>query len=386
MGSNMKGIVQKDLRPNGFFTKPLFLDKGFILASPEIPLAQDLINRLAKWGFGEVYSEGDSVENILATADEGSKAHNGGVLVAEGAGDKEVLASIQAYLEGYIAFVDTLYSRFVTNSELNFGDLMEKMRQLCEILSQNRRFVLRALSVIPPNRNYLISHAVNTSIVSILVGTTLKMPTPRLMELGAAAALHEIGMVKLPSNLFMTNRQLSIEEKRRITAHTVLGYTVLKELQVPLAVQLAALEHHERVNSTGYPRGMNGDHISLYAKIIAVACSYDAVTAARPHREGKESHEGILDLLRNEGKQYDDSIIKALVLTLSIYPIGSLVMLSNGSKAVVIDTQADNPRFPLVQVLGVANPDGTEVKIKTAEDGIKILRALSRQEATASKG
>lgn len=383
MGSSMKSIAHRDLRPNGFFTKPLFLDKGFVLLSPETPISQEMVNRLAKWGFREVFTEGDLVENIVNVEDEGGAEQDSGIIVAEGAGDKEVLASMQGYLEGYISFVDGLYNRFVTNSELKYADIMDRMRQLCEILAENRRFVLRALSLIPPNRNYLISHAVNTSIVSILVGTTLKMPTARLMELGAAAVLHEIGMVKLPSNLFMTNRKLSVEEKRRITAHTVLGYTVLKEFQVPLAVQLAALEHHERVNSTGYPRGMNGDHISLYAKIIAVACSYDAVTAARPHREGKESHEGILDLLRNEGKQYDDAIIRALVLTLSIYPIGSYVMLSNGNKAVVIDTQPDNPRFPLVQVIGAVNPDGTEVNIKTAEEGVKILRALAKEEMAA---
>lgn len=379
MGSSMRTVLQKDLRQNGFFTKPLFLDKGFVLLSPETPVTAELINRLAKWEFREVYTEGDSVDNIVAAADE-SQAPVEGAIVSDGANEKETLASVKAYIEGFIAYIEGIYSRFVTNSELKYSDLMERMRQLCELLAENRRFVLRALSLISPNRNYLISHAVTTSIVSILLGTTLKMPLPRLMELGAAAVLHEIGMVKLPSNLFMTNRSLSPEEKRRITAHTVLGYTVLKEFQVPLAVQLAALEHHERANGSGYPRGMTGDQISLYAKIIAVACSYDAVTAARPHREGKESHEGILDLLRNEGRQYDDTIIKALVLTLSIYPIGSFVLLSNGSKAVVIDTQPDNPRFPLVQVLGSANPDGSETKIRTAEDGVRILRALSRKE------
>jgi len=379
MGSSMKVVLQKDLRQNGFFSKPVFLDKGYVLLSPETPVSQELINRLAKWEFREVYSEGDSVDNIIGVTDEGNAVKEG--IVVEGTGDREVLSSVRGYLEGYIDYVEGLYNRFVTNSELKFADLMERMRQLCEILAQNRRFVLRALSLVPPNRNYLISHAVTTSIVSILLGTTLKMPLPRVMELGAAAVLHEIGMVKLPSNLFMTNRRLTPEEKRRVTAHTVLGYTVLKEFQVPLAVQLAALEHHERVNGSGYPRGMGGDHISLYAKIIMVACSYDAVTAPRPHREGKESHEGILDLLRNEGRQYDDLIIKALVLTLSIYPIGSLVMLSNGSRAVVIDTQPDNPRLPLVQILGSVNPDGSEVKIKTSEDGVRILRALSKAES-----
>jgi len=380
MGSTMKSIRVNDLKPKGFFSKPLYLDKGFILLSPEMPVTAELSNRLAKWEFREVFSEGIPLD---AAADETVVEETGkeDVIIAEGAGEREKLEAVGTFLTSYIEYIDSVYTRFVTDSELKFNDLLERMRQICELLAENRRYVLRGLALVEPHKNYLISHAVNTSIFSILLGSTLKMPLPRLMELGASAVLHEIGMVKLPSNLFMTNRQLSPEERRRITAHTILGFNILKEKQVPLAVQLATLEHHERMNGSGYPRAIGGDQISLYAKIIMVACSYDAVTVARPFREGKESHEGILDLLRNEGKQYDELIIRAMVQTLSIYPIGSFVLLTSGKKGLVIDTNPDNPRFPVVQVIGAKNPDGTELSVRTSETGVRILRSLSRAEA-----
>lgn len=381
----MKSIALRELKPKGFFTKNLFLDKGFVLLAPETPVSQELINRLSKWEFRELLSDGASVDSIVETADEKGPSDEG-IIVAEGAGDRERLEAVRTFLAGYTDYVDGLYSRYVTNSELKYNDLCEKMRQICESLNENRRFILRGLSMVEPNKNYLISHAVNTSVFSILLGSALKIPLPRLIELGAAAVLHEIGMVKLPPNLFMTTKQLTPEERRRITAHTILGFNILKEQQVPLPVQLATLEHHERMNGGGYPRAMTGDQISLYAKIIMVACSYDAVTTARPFRDARESHEGILDLLRNEGKQYDDLIIKALVFTLSIYPIGSYVLLTNGKRAVVIDTSPDNPRFPIVQILGASNPDGTEVKVRTSETTVRILRSLTREEATEARG
>lgn len=377
-GLYMKSIPTKDLKPHGFFTKMVYLDRGFVLLAPETPLTQDLVNRLSKWEFRSVWTDGECVDSIAPEGKSGEAKE--GLVIAEGAGDKEKLEVIRAFLVEYIAFIEGVYSRFVTNSELKYAEIAEKMRQICEVLNSNRKFVLRSLSLIEPHKNYLIAHAVNSSILSILLGVTLKMPIARLMELGAAAVLHEIGMVKLPPNLFMANRQLSVEERRRITAHTVLGYNILKEQQAPLAVQLSALEHHERMNASGYPRAMNGDQISLYAKIIMVACSYDAVTKARPYRQGKESHEGILELLRNEGKQYDDLIIKALVITLSVYPIGSRVLLNNGKPGVVVDTNPDNPRFPIVQLFGIVNTDGSEVKIATSESGVRISRSLTKAE------
>lgn len=375
----MKSFALKDLKPKGFFTKNLFLDRGYVLLAPETAVSQDLVNRLAKWEFRELLTDGASVDSIIES-DTAEGGQEESVIVAEGSGDRERLESVRTFIAAYTEFVDGLYSRYVTNSELKYNDLCEKMRQICELLNKNRRFVLRGLSMVEPNKNYLISHAVNCSMFSILLGSALKIPLARLIELGAAAVLHEIGMVKLPPNLFMTTKQLTPEERRRITAHTILGFNILKEQQVPLPVQLASLEHHERMNGSGYPRAMNADQISLYAKIIAVACSYDAVTTARPFRDARESHEGILDLLRNEGKQYDELIIKALVFTLSIYPIGSHVLLTNGKRAVVIDTSPDNPRFPIVQILGASNPDGTDVKVRTTETGARILRSLTKIE------
>ncbi|MDP3177175.1 MAG: HD domain-containing phosphohydrolase, partial [Spirochaetaceae bacterium] len=173
---------------------------------------------------------------------------------------------------------------------------------------------------------------------------------------------------------------LSPQEKKAMTAHPVLGYNLLKEQGIPLAVCLAALEHHERVNGSGYPRALTSEKISLYSKIIMVTCSYDAVTASRPYKEAKDGYSGMVDILKNEGKQYDDVVIKALVYSLSIFPIGTQVMLSNGKGAVVVDVNPENPRYPVVQVLGVKNPDGTDLVMKTSETGLRISRPMSRAE------
>jgi HD-GYP domain-containing protein (c-di-GMP phosphodiesterase class II) len=155
---------------------------------------------------------------------------------------------------------------------------------------------------------------------------------------------------------------------------------MLKSLDFPLAICLSALEHHERENGTGYPRQLAGEKISLYSKIIAVACSYEALISSRPHKEAKDGYSGMVELLKNEGKQYDDTIVRALVLSLSIYPIGLYVLLSNGKKGQVIDVNPENPKFPIVEVFGEVTPDGRNKTVQTAPNELSIVRPLNRLE------
>ena len=163
-------------------------------------------------------------------------------------------------------------------------------------------------------------------------------------------------------------------------SHPIIGYNLLRSMNFPLAVSRVALEHHERENGSGYPQQLTGNQISPYSKIIAVACSYEAISSRRPHREAKDGYTGMLELLKNEGKQYDDDAVKALVLSLSIYPIGLYVLLSSGKRGQVVDVDPDNPRYPVVQIFGELVPSGKNKVMQTSADGLHIVRPLTREE------
>ena len=382
----MNSIALKDLKPKTFFSKPLFLDEGFVLLAPETAVDEALIKRLTQWEFRETRTLGEALtEAVTEDVPEGAIEDPGAsASLPDGAGDKERVTKILAFYADFTAYMEALYTRFVTKTELDYKSLVERMKGLCQVIAENKRFLLRAQSLAPQHSNYLVSHAVRSSVYSIVLGTAIKLPPFKLIELGAAAALHEIGMVRLPPQLYMAGRPLSPQEKKSITTHPILGYNLLKDRQVPLAVCLAALEHHERMNGTGYPRGLTGEKISLYSKIIMVACSFDAVTANRPFKEAKDGYSGMVDIIKNEGKQYDDLVIRALVYSLSIYPIGTQVMLTSGKSAVVVDVNPDNPRYPIVQLLGARSPDGKELIVRTSETSVRVLRPLSREEVDAA--
>ena len=377
----MNNISLKDLKSKLFFSRPLFLDEGFVLLAPEMPVDEGLLKRLTRWEFRELLTEGLPLE---AAADGGSIEGKGedaiGMAFPDGAGDKERVERILAFYSDFAVYMESLYTRFVTKTELDYKELGERMKGLCQVIAENKRFLLRAQSIAPQHKNYLVSHAVRTSVYSIVLGATLKLPQFKLIDLGAAAALHEIGMVRLPPQLYMAGRLLSPQERKAITAHPVLGYNLLKERQIPLAVCLAALEHHERVNGSGYPRGLTGDKISLYSQHHHGRLLLRRGDRGPPVEGGQGRISGMVDILKNEGKQYDDLVIRALVYSLSIYPIGTHVMLTNGKSAVVVDVNPENPRYPVVQILGLRSPDGKDLMIRTGETSVRILRPLSREE------
>ena len=374
----MKRYNIKTIPPGNFFSDTVYLDKLFILSAPEMPFTGDMKNALEEWEFTEVFSAGDPMKEYAADRAEHTESAEIPGLSVLSDGDKIIKA--EQFYDSFLKYIESLFTQVLIKNELDFKPVAEKVKTACDIIRDDRRFLLRVAKNSSPDDNYLASHAVKSTIISIIIGYYLKLPTHRLIELGVAALLHEIGMLQLPSHIYLSKRTLQPQERKAILSHPILGFNMLKGYDFPLNINLAALEHHERENGSGYPRKLTGERISLYAKIIAVACSYEALSAHRPHKEAKDGYSGMLELLKNEGKQYDDTIVRALVFSLSIYPIGLYVLLSSGRKGQVVDVNPENPRFPIVQVFGELTPDGKNKVLETAQDGVSIVRPLTREE------
>jgi len=375
----MNNFLVKEIQANSFFTKNTYLDKAFIITAPEMPFTDELISVLEKWSFKSVYTEGVSSSEYAATAESAT------FVAGDGLGqqtDADKLEKAEEFYTSFLFFVENMFVKATVSDELDEKPVTDKIKDMIDYVKEDRRFIMRVLKNIEPapGKNYLATHSVRSTIISIIIGTYLKLPNYRLIELGVAALMHEAGMLKLPTTTYLSQRPLSAQEQKAILTHPILGYTMLKSFNFPLPVCLAALEHHERENGTGYPRKLSGEKISLYSKIIAVACSYEALSAKRPHKEAKDGYTGMLELLKNEGKQYDETVVRALVLSLSIYPIGLYVLLSNGKKGQVVDVNPENPRFPIVQVFGEFTPDGKIKMMQTAQGALTIVRPLTRTE------
>jgi len=379
----MKSYLVKEIKPDSFFSNIVYLDRKFILTTPEMPFNDELISNLEKWSFDSVFSEGDPHMEYTSTAIGSAKSGNDSQTISSQQPDDEEFEKVKTYYANFLLYVENLFIKATISDELNFKVVLEKIKDLVEYIKEERRILMMVMKdyELAPGKNYLAAHSVRSTIISIIIGSYLKLPNHKLIELGIAALMHEIGMLKLPSQIYLNDRPLTAQEQKVIITHPILGYTLLKSFDFPMPICLAALEHHERENATGYPRQLTSDKIGLYSKIIAVACSYDALSSRRPHKkEAKDEYTGMVELLKNADKGYDDIVVRALVLSISIYPIGLYVLLSNGKKAQVVDVNPEQPRFPIVQIFGEFTADGKIKTIQTAQDEITVVRPLNNSE------
>ena len=383
------------------FNKDLLLDMLFIVEPAGVAIPNTVIAALADWEFNEVASEGNvNVDDFIAThikpeagttvPERSAPALSSGIKRSlEDAermrtlenSDQARLAAVQNVYDEYMRYIDYVYTHYATHKEIDYESLAETVRSLCIFIRENRGYVLRiASSDEPTKKNFIVTHSMRSTVLALAVGLQLHMSLSKLVELGASCMLHEIGMLRLPPQLYLSNKQLSPAEREQISKHPLIGFDIVKKLQFPVPVQFGILEHHERENGTGYPRGITGDKISLYAKIIAVVCSFESIIAPRQYKTERSTFTAMVEMLKNENRQYDETVIKALLYSISLFPIGTYVYLSNGETAQVIDVNPDNPKNPIVQLLGEKDADGSPKTLQTDDNDIKIMRPIDKQE------
>lgn len=381
----MRPFPVSDLQPGKYFTQQAFLDEKYILLSPETPVTEELVGRLERWSFRAVASDGDLVDTPVAGANGGSDTVT--ISIEEDIKETALLNESRNFYAETLDFTEHLFTAFVTKNDLPQREISEHIKLVIDMVRSHRRYILRLNELQTDAHNYIVDHSVKTTFLSIVIGMAVKLPPHKLIDLGTAALLHELGMIRLPPQLYMSQKRLSAQEKKAITAHTLLGFKILKQYSFPMPVCLAVLECRENMDGSGYPRGLTGERISLFAKIIMVAGSFAALVSNRPFRDPVDGHQALLDIARQSGRVYDEVIIRALIANLSIYPLGSSVELANGERAIVVDTGA-TPKTPKVRI--VAGTDGTpyaEQPIVATDENqehaiVRSIPAIKREQAS----
>lgn len=383
----MNRIESKSLKEGMFFESPVFLNENYILLTPDIPVSKELISHLKKWGFSELQTEGSPIGRETAAQTSSSVAK--GATLDQGIKDREGLARAQKFYNELTVFAKKVLNRFKDDNILNISIITEEVKKAITILRNDENYMLRFQELNQETtKDYNVNHSVRSMILALAIGEKLKMPNHKLIELGIATMLHEVGMLQIPSRIYQKEGKLSDAEKKVINAHTLLGFRALKEFSLPRDVLLGILEHHERNDGSGYPQGLDASKISRFGKIIAVACSYDAQISNRPFRSSRDAHTSLTGMLKEMRSHYDEEIMKALLSLLSIYPLGSYVVLENKYTAVVVETNAADFRYPVVKLLLDANQNQLQdqIVIQTKDDNeLRITTVLNNREILTIK-
>jgi HD-GYP domain-containing protein (c-di-GMP phosphodiesterase class II) len=194
-------------------------------------------------------------------------------------------------------------------------------------------------------------HSVAVCALMIALARQLGLDETQTRAAGLAGLLHDMGKAFIPNEVLNKPGKLTDEEFAVVKKHPELGHAAL--LQGSGAGEIAldvCLHHHEKTDGSGYPRGLTGDQISLFAKMGAVCDVYDAITSNRPYKAGWDPAESLRKMAEWAKGHFDDAVFQAFVKSLGIYPIGSLVLLASGRIGVVVEQSEKSLLTPRVRV------------------------------------
>ncbi|MFO7768233.1 MAG: HD-GYP domain-containing protein [bacterium] len=234
-------------------------------------------------------------------------------------------------------------------------DVAHQVEELVRALGESNDVLLHVIFHVPEFEDvddYLAHHQVNTSVYALKIADGLKYSDRQRYETALAAAIHDVGMTRLPEGLVMRRGKLDQSGYSQIKQHPAYGRKILQAYAraYPWLPQVVYQEH-ERHDGSGYPEGILGEEIHPYARIIGLADTYEALTHSRPFRERMIPFNVLQQLIRLGGRLYSSDLVKALIQEISVFPLGSFVHLNTGEVGRVVGTNRGYPLRPIVQVL-----------------------------------
>ncbi|MFI5177851.1 MAG: HD-GYP domain-containing protein [Vicinamibacterales bacterium] len=222
---------------------------------------------------------------------------------------------------------------------------------LAQAVAQNRTALL-ALTTLKNYDNYTFTHMVNVSILTMGQARGLGIDGALLREFGLAALMHDIGKVRTPLEILNKPEKLTDTEFAIMKRHTVDGAEMLRQTpDLPALAPVVAFEHHLRLDGSGYPHGVKRASLNVGTMLCSIADVYDAMRSQRGYQQAFPTDRILEVLKRNDGRQFDQHLVRRFTQLIGIYPVGNLVRLNTGETAVVLKVYAPDPHRPQVRVL-----------------------------------
>lgn len=202
----------------------------------------------------------------------------------------------------------------------------------------------------PSIDDYLYYHIVNVYFLSLDVGLELGYDRPRLIDLGAGAFLHDIGLKGIREH--KNGEKLDNRGYDKIRQHPVIGADILTKAAKDIKDEVIKIvkQEHERIDGSGYPEGLPAEDITTFAQVVGLVDVYEALTHKRPYR-GRFTPIEALDIILKNKNVFGPRIIKTLISRIGVYPVGTLVLLNSKETAVVIMNRPELPFRPVVSVI-----------------------------------
>jgi HD-GYP domain-containing protein (c-di-GMP phosphodiesterase class II) len=256
---------------------------------------------------------------------------------------------------------------------------LQQARKIIEKMIESRERIegLYPLTTkIIKEKDYNVSHQTNVAIYAIKLGFGLGYSWAKLLDLGLCSLLHDAGMFKIPESIRLKREKLTGQEVDIIKTHPDMGNDILSAYKGSHPnLSIVAYEHHEREGGQGYPRGLKGNDIHEFARIVAITDSYESMTHHRPYRKALLQNFSAKELIKQKNALFAPFVIKVFLQEISLYPPGSYVILNNKAIAEVVVNDKNHPLRPDVRIIYDAegNKIHDDIIIKLAQNPLFFI-------------
>ena len=313
--------------------KPVYDDKCQLLLAKDVELTRNYIDRLRRANIQCIYindelSEGLEFTNVIS--------------------DELKIKSIATVKSVFKDLSERKGSNYNIKSIDTIKQVVEEMMNMI----YNNPSTLYCMTELMGTDMYTYNHSAEVAVLSMLVAKSMKMNDTFIKKIGVGAMLHDIGKMQIPGEVLNKTEPLTSDELKLMRDHVLLGYEMLKDNDFisPISRQVVLL-HHEKLNGSGYPYMMSGDQIPIHVRIVTLCDIFNAISSNRSYK-GRLSADEALEIIRAEAiYELDRDIYYHLLKVVNIYPIGTVVELSNGDIGIVIAENPEAQTRPTIQVV-----------------------------------
>ncbi|MCX6551042.1 MAG: HD-GYP domain-containing protein [Acidobacteria bacterium] len=262
----------------------------------------------------------------------------------------------------------------------------ETVENLAEAVGASHGMMI-GLTGMKAHDDYTFTHMVNVSILTMAQARSLGVEGDQLRSVGLAGLLHDIGKVRTPLEILTKSSALTPHEFDVMKRHPVDGAAILRGTrEMPPMAGIVAFEHHLRADGAGYPIGLSRPTLNLATVLCGIADVYDAMRSKRSYQEAFPTDRILEVMRRNDGRQFDQNLVRRFISLMGVFPPATIVRLSTGEVAVVVENDGPMPDRPTVQIVidsagaRLAEPQTrrlwAEAEAEDPESGTAIVAAL----------
>jgi HD-GYP domain-containing protein (c-di-GMP phosphodiesterase class II) len=292
---------------------------------------------------------------------------------------KQEFAEASQQFDQHSQQLKSLFNDLTIGVKLDVSLLNQVSNEIVDSVLRNSN-AMAILSRLKDKDGYNWRHMINCTILMSVFAKYLGIKNEQIQQLALGAMLHDVGHTKLPQGIINKTKNLNELEFKALKKHVVQSLGLVKgESGISPLVMDMILNHHERVDGSGYPRGLSGSKISKPAKMMAIVDVYDAMTSDRPHQNGEEPIHALRYLLANK-HQFDAQLVQKFIKCLGVHPVGTIVRLTNDRLALVLEGNKQSPMKPKVKVFYNTKHKhhitGKDLDLNVVGDEIKVVASV----------